>query len=494
MAEARSAALTPAEARRAERFLALEGISGQATSSLAGGTFVIAYALLLGADALTIGLLAALPTLANVCNLVSIFLVRRVGRRRPVVVAAEGIGRAALVVLGAVTLLTSGSAALALTIPLLAVRYFVGASGGGGFASWIRDAVPDERRAVFLGRRLSYMQATGIALGLGVGVALDYVKANHPGLELSAYSVLFIAAGVCGWAGVILLMRTPEPRMAPINLRASQLLSLPFRHRNFRRLIAYMASWNVTINLAAPFFTVYMLSQLGLSLTAVMALTTLNQLVMIVAIRRWGGFGQRYTNRAILRVCIPVMLATLLGWTFVTLPNFGQYSYVVLVLVHITGGIALAGINLASNNIGYTLAPRDNSVAYLSTLALTNALAAGLAPILGGALASYFAARELRVTLDWIDPSGADAFTAFQVQGWDFFFLIAFCLGWVAWGLLGRVAEVAAKPDEELLLELQRRAADRWQSFGSYAGIDLLTRRLPGKRGRVRKPAAIETH
>lgn len=476
---------TEAERARAQRLLVADGVAGQATASLAGGTFVTAYALLLEAGPLTIGLLASLPTLGNVFNLASVFLVKRVGRRRPVVVAAEGIGRSALVALGLIPLLVTGSAALSLAVPLLATRYFVGASGGGGFASWVRDVVPDHQRAEFFSRRLSAMQITGITLGLSVGVALDYVRAELPHHELDAYSLLFAVAGLIGWIGVGILARTPEPPMVPITLRLGQLLTLPFRRRNFRRLIAYMATWNLTINLATPFFTVYMLSQLGLSLTVVMALTTVNQVVMVVFIRRWARFGQRYTNRAILRVCIPVMLFTLLSWTFVTLPDLRTYSYVVLAVVHVTGGIALAGINLASNNIGYALAPRANSVAYLSTLALTNATAAGIAPVIGGGLADYFAARELRVTLDWLDPGGAEAVTAFQVQGWDFFFLIAFGLGWVAWALLQRVAEVAPRPDEELRIELQRRAADRWQSFGSFVGGDNLTRVWPGRRPRA---------
>jgi hypothetical protein len=46
----------------------------------------------------------------------------------------------------------------------------------------------------------------------------------------------------------------------------------------FRRLIIFLSSWNFAANLAAPFFTVYMLKSLGFSMTKVLALTIASQL------------------------------------------------------------------------------------------------------------------------------------------------------------------------------------------------------------------------
>ena len=36
------------------------------------------------------------------------------------------------------------------------------------------------------------------------------------------------------------------------------LLTTPLRDSNFRHLVLFLSSWNFAVNLAAPFFTVYM--------------------------------------------------------------------------------------------------------------------------------------------------------------------------------------------------------------------------------------------
>ena len=462
--------MPPADRARAQHLLIVDGVLSQVMSTCVGGAFIVSYALLLGASNFTIGVLAALPTLANVFNLASILLVKRVGSRKPVVVAAETTGRLMLLLVGVLPFVLTGSVGIGVIVALLTVRYFVGASGGGGWASWVRDVVPDHQRASFFSRRLSYMQFVGIVLGLVLGAAIDYATANYPDYELPAYSSLFVAGGLSGLVGVLALARTPEPPMEPIVLRVGELLRLPFRDANFRRLIVYMASWNFTINIAAPFFTVFMLEQVGLSLTWVMALTTVNQLAMAYYLRVWGRYAERYSNKAILRTCIPAMLLTLFAWTFVLTPERHAVTMLLLVLLHLVGGVALAGINLASNNIGYRLAPKQNSVAFLSTLSLTNAAAAGLAPIFGGAVADFFAARTLRVGFSWEGPSAPLDVSALVVSGWDFFFLLAFVLGWGAWALLARVHEADSEAGLDMATQVRAGLGRRFGRLTSVLG------------------------
>lgn len=56
----------------------------------------------------------------------------------------------------------------------------------------------------------------------------------------------------------------------------------PFRGPNYRRLIAFLASWSFATNLAAPFFTVHMLKRMELDLTWVIGFGTLSQLAAFV--------------------------------------------------------------------------------------------------------------------------------------------------------------------------------------------------------------------
>lgn len=54
-----------------------DGLAAEAMTVLTGGAFLVAMALLMGANNFQIGLLAALPTFTNFFQLLSIWLVRR---------------------------------------------------------------------------------------------------------------------------------------------------------------------------------------------------------------------------------------------------------------------------------------------------------------------------------------------------------------------------------------------------------------------------------
>ena len=87
-----------------------------------------------------------------------------------------------------------------------------------------------------------------------------------------------------GYIGVYLLRITPDKPMAPAEKAgpALALLFAPLREKNFKRLILFLASWNFAANLAAPFFTVYMLRSLNYPITTILALTIASQLSMLI--------------------------------------------------------------------------------------------------------------------------------------------------------------------------------------------------------------------
>jgi len=96
-----------------------------------------------------------------------------------------------------------------------------------------------------------------------------------------------------------------------------------------------------------------------------------------------------------------------------------------LVILFILAGIGTAGTGLASSSIGLALAPRENSVAYLSVLSLTNAIASGTAPILAGGIASYL--QHWNWTFSF--PMNGHEMVFLSLQHWDFLFVFSFVLG-----------------------------------------------------------------
>ena len=80
----------------------------------------------------------------------------------------------------------------------------------------------------------------------------------------------------------------------------------PFRDHNFARLIVFLGTWQFAVNFATPFFTVYLVRQLGYDMTIVMGLSIASQLANALALQSWGALADRFANKSVLLVAAPV--------------------------------------------------------------------------------------------------------------------------------------------------------------------------------------------
>ena len=204
---------------------------------------------------------------------------------------------------------------------------------------------------------------------------------------------------VLGFGAVGFMARMPEPKMVvPAGERPSVFSSLgaPFRDRNFRQLINFLFLWNFVAQLAVPFFTVYMLTKLGMTLTWVVGLGVLSQLANVLFLRVWGPFVDQFGSKVVLSLSSSLYFLVILGWTFTTLPEKHVFTVPLLVALHMLIGIASAGINIATTTIRMKMAPQAQAMTYLTTASLAANLGAGISPLLGGAFADFFSVPRWR--------------------------------------------------------------------------------------------------
>jgi MFS family permease len=180
----------------------------------------------------------------------------------------------------------------------------------------------------------------------------------------------------------------------------------------------------------------------------------------------------RFSNKSVLRVCGPAYILCVLGWTFTTLPGLAPWGVLALLAVlHVAMGVASAGVTLATGNIGLKLAPSGLATSYLATNSLVSAMAAGIAPIIGGATADFFAWRELSAIVRWISPHGMTAFFVMDVQHWGFFFLFAFIIGVYAGHRLFLVREDGEVKETVVVQELVSNAMRDLRSFSPVSQL-----------------------
>lgn len=491
---------TPLEQREGIRWWMRHGIGSQAMDTLTVGAFLTAFALELGASTIVIGLLAAIPHLTQVLQIVGVYLDDRWRNRRLICVLFTGASRPLILLMAAAAFVQPPALAMALFASAFAARYALTALMACSWDSWIRDLVPDTQRGKLTSRRLTLMSLVSIVLGLVAAGFIDVWKAFNLGPATVAFAILFALAFIGGVAGTWCMSKMREPRATSksFDLDLPARLRRPFHDANFRRLLAFTATWNFAINLAAPFFMVHMLNRLGLELSLVMALTLLSQAVNILVLRRWGDVVDRFSNKSVLLVCAPLFIACIFAWTFTTFPDRHALTIPLLVAIHALTGFATAGVTVASGNIAMKLAPRGDATAYLAANSLLISLAAGVAPVVGGFAAHFFTERELSLILRWRAPEGALEFGTLSLTHWDFFFAMATIVGLIAVVLLGRVREVGEVEEKVVLSEMYLQARRFVQNVSSIAGLHqagqfpFASRRHPHGSA-PRRPEADET-
>jgi len=445
--------LTEADVKKGLRMVIGDGLATEAMTVLTGGTFLTAMALLLGASNFQIGLLAGLPTFTNIFQLLSIWLVGKFNNRRLVSVGCALVARLPLVLIGLLAL--ASKASMHWLLSLLFFYYCFGSIAGPSWNSWIKDLVPENILGTYFGRRIRLSQLLNVSLSITLAVLLDVLKSRAPGLEPYAYSMLFLAGGIVGIAGALILSRAPEPQSRLSETHFFRLLRQPLRDANFSRLLAFNAAWTFALSLATPFFTVYMIRVLDLPLSYIVALSSTGLVSSILTVRLWGRMADRYSNKTIIALGGPLYILCIVGWCFVGIYTHLWANLCLLLLLHIAAGISTAGINLSLTNIGLKLSPREDAIVYLSTQNIIVALFSSVAPLLGGVLADFFTSRHLSITAQWTSPHYHKVFRLLLLHSWNFLFLIGAGLGLIALQLLNAVRE-RGEVDRDKLRRLVR--------------------------------------
>lgn len=423
------------------KYFIQEGLAAEAMATFTGGTFLVAMAVLLKASNFQIGLLAALPALTNVFQLLSIWLVQKYRNRRAISVVCSFCARVPLFIIGFLPFLFSAGASISVLLFFLFFHYFFASVSGASWNSWIKDVVPEKILGSYFSRKARITQILNVSLSLAVAMFIDYIKVYNPAYELTAYAGMFVIGGVFGMLGVYFLTRAPEPKTTLGNQKLFDLLSKPLKDVNFRNLLTFHSCYAFATSLALPFFVVYMMKTVGLSFAWIIFLGLVAKFGSIFSLSFWGRFSDKYSNKTIIRICAPTFITCIVSWTFAAMTSNHIVSLILLFFVHLVSGISAAGIDLAINNMAMKLAPGNEAISYISARNIVVAVFAAAGPISGGLMADFFAAHHLNWNIEWQGPAGVSTFHLLELKNWNFFFVISAVLALLSMRLLKRIKE-----------------------------------------------------
>jgi MFS family permease len=474
-----------------------QGVTVQVKASLTQSAFLVGFALLLGAPNTVIGILAAIPFITQFLQMPSVILIEKYKNRRKLNFITQLGNRIGILLLALIPFISTSEIGIILLIGIIAIQAIFQAVGSPAWNSWLRDLVPKDKLGSFFARRMALMGIMGVITSIVGGVFIGEWTRNNPDNIALGYSAIFSIAFLAGMIAIYYTVTTPEPPMITDyeKLDGSTLMAKPFQNENYKNLMWFSAIWSFSTGLAAPFFTVYLLVRLGVEFTIVAMLVALSQLTSVVFFRFWGRMVDRFSNKSMLRIAVPIFVFGTLLWTYTSIAEDYDLILPLLILIHILTGFSTAGVNLASNNIGLKLSPRGQSSIYLAARAVVIAVTGTIAPIVAGVMGDYFAQYELSFSINWIGPHGTLIVDTYRLIGLDFVFILSVLLGAYAFY---RLAFVKEKGEVEDRIVIEAIWAETRRSVKTISAVDGLlnifqvpikaTRRAVKRRRKKKKP------
>jgi len=368
---------------------ALRDGMAHAIMSGCGEVYFSAYALSLGADPSEIGLLAAAPPLlGSFAQLLAARIERDAAQRRRLILSGVAVQAFAWPLILILPWLFP-DAAVALFIACVVLYYAAWNFASPVWNSLLGDLVPEARRGRFFARRTRLMSLTTFLALLAAGTVLH--QADRQDVTALGFAAIFVLAAFARLYSFHQIREMVEPpRASPTQIAApNRAWWRRLRQSRFAQLATFNALTSFAVMISAPFFTVYMLRDLGFSYLEFTAVTGVSVLAQFLTLNTWGRLSDVFGNRVILvatGMLIPVMPAL---WLVST-------DFRWILLIQILGGFGWAGFALASSNYLYdTIAP-DRRARYLAYNGVLTACGVGAGALTGGMLA-----EQLPASLAW---------------------------------------------------------------------------------------------
>jgi MFS family permease len=401
-----SPARVPTKAiRHSLKASSIDGVFAAIFSNLTGGVLLSNFLVDLQANSFEIGILAAIPMIANIVQPIGAWWGDRASSRQhfctKIYVPARLVWIFLLVGiwLHHQQLLDDRTMAI-WTMVVVALSHILAGLGSPTWLSWMAALVPRQLRGRYFGIRNTAANLTSLIV---VAIA-GFGVANYPGGELTGFAIALaigIIAGIvslmCQWQMVDVnpqerrgarknkIETAPTPATVEIVDRSESAISTIRQDKHFQGFLWCFGAWTFALNLSAPFFNLYLLQDLSIdvgSVTLYNSLTSVANLAFLIPFGRWS---DRVGNRLPLVVMGLVMTVLPLLWLGIGTDPLSLW--VGLPLLFILNGGATAAIELCINNLQLEIAhDRHHQSQYFGIAAAIAGFSGAAGTVVGGGL------------------------------------------------------------------------------------------------------------
>lgn len=339
--------------------------------------YITPYALALKASLSQIGILSAVPNLvSSLVQLKSADLVEKLKSRKKIINLFVFLHALMGLPIVLIPYLFKTRSQVLFLIIFITLFISLNAIASPAWSSLMSDHIPYKMRGRYFGWRNKILGIVTIASAFIAGLILYYFKNNI----LRGFLIIFSIAFFCRFISWYFLTRMYEPTFKVS--RESYFSFLDFIKRikesNFAKFVIFVAGLNFCVNLAAPFFSVFMLRDLKFNYLTYTIVVTAVTIAYIFTIDRWGRHADKVGNVKILKFTSLFIAGIPLWWIINQNPFY-------LVFAQALSGFAWSGFNLCAVNFIYdavTPEKRTRCIAYFNVFT-------GVALCLGALIGGY---------------------------------------------------------------------------------------------------------
>lgn len=341
--------MTPAEVELARRrTLKLSVRDGAFWSVMAGfgDMYLSPFAVFLKAGNWAIGLLTTMPSLLGaLAQMIGAHWADRLGRRRALIVPLIMLHALVFLPIFFVPFLFRSAAVPALLL-FAALGVMFNMAAAPIWTSMMGEVVPGPTRGDYWGRRSRILTLTVLLSSLTAGGTLYLFQ--KAGRTWAGFGILFCVAFLARFISALFLKQHYDPPYAPGP--ETRFTFWDFIRRmprsNFARYALYFSLMMGASNIAAPFFTVYMLRDLKWDYAHYTLSQAVFLLTQVLLVGWWGRIGDRHGNRVVIAATSGILPLLPFLWMFST-------NYYYLLVVQLISGIGWSGFTIAAQNFAF---------------------------------------------------------------------------------------------------------------------------------------------
>jgi MFS family permease len=329
-----------------------------------------------------VGWFSSLSSLAAaLCLLPGAFIIERYGHRKNFVVAfGGGLARIMLLIMALAPFGATGQILVWVVILVGIIRTVAGNLSYPAWMSLTGDIIPMEGRGRYFASRNFVMVIAGIVMTYLIGEFITRVGSPQ-GFQL-ALGLSFVT----GLASTYFFWRIRDQK-ASRPVKSAVPVSLVAIWQDFRASPAFLqfslatALWNFSLNIAGPFFNVYMAQDLKFTAAMIGIASVATSATRLLTQRKLGELADRWGAGHLQMFSMFLIPALPLAWIF------AQHLWQI-VLINSFAGVFWGAFELASFNFLLIFMPEDKRTHYsaIFQIVVTVALAGGAA--LGSAIIS----------------------------------------------------------------------------------------------------------